>query len=86
MAPLKSAIRSHGDFAPGGSLPCLKGHGPIEALVNARVVSTLTMLPCLKGHGPIEAFNIPSVLADRLELPCLKGHGPIEALSGGCLP
>ena len=41
--------------AAAAPLPCLKGHGPIEALLPSGLFVFQIRLPCLKGHGPIEA-------------------------------
>ena len=66
------------DAAPAAALPCLKGHGPIEAPISSDSSGTGTTLPCLKGHGPIEARSYHSTPVHRTNLPCLKGYGPIE--------
>ncbi len=81
MAPLKRVddILENPWLAFG--LPCLKGHGPIEAPMQTQETGIAGgVLPCLKGHGPIEAPSGGASGTGRsTRLPCLKGHGPIEA-------
>ncbi len=54
MAPLKLDVSVDPADVPR-PLPCLKGHGPIEALILNLLGRVAALLPCLKGHGPIEA-------------------------------
>ena len=58
MAPLKrfgGGVGSEGESV----YPCLKGHGPIEALDDCPDGLEPALYPCLKGHGPIEAHHLP---------------------------
>ena len=60
MAPLKLvALRLR--IAIRISLPCLKRHGSIEALVTLLSGSEDPDLPCLKRHGSIEACRLRGI-------------------------
>ncbi len=70
MAPLKPILRREVEgFLI--RLPCLKGHGPIEARrYSATSIpngASASRLPCLKGHGPIEA-SVKKMVVKEVEL------------------